>query len=435
MEDRKLAAHLLRRATFGPTAAEVDAAAARDYGDVVRELVRPTVAESAAPLPAYAEDPLLGPIPGKRTREQRAAAQQRARALLGELTRAWVTRMVTADHRLAEKLVFFWHGHWATSAQKVVSARLMRAQLEKFRAFGAGDFELLARQMLRDGALVYWLDGQRNTAKAPNENLARELMELFTLGVGAYTEDDVKAGAKALTGWTLDRARGAAVFDPRRHAMGRTTILGQTAAHDGDSFVRVLVEQRAHPTFLANRLWLRFGSGEPMPSSTRDSLVTAYGRGHDVSALLTALFTDDAFTASAGHLVKSPVEWAVGAYRQLGVPTAEKTLATTLNATRAMGQLPLRPPSVGGWPAGAAWLTTSSLQARMRCAAAIATAVPDSTLDTLRSGAAATKVDAVGRLLAVDEWTGRTRKALLDAAKKPQRLITLALISPEYAVS
>ncbi|NUT06960.1 MAG: DUF1800 domain-containing protein [Hamadaea sp.] len=434
MADRKLAAHLLRRATFGPTAAEVDAAAARDYRDVVGALVRPTVAEAAAPLPAYADDPLLGPVANK-TREQRAAAQQKARTQLGELTRAWVARMVTADHGLAEKLVFFWHGHWATGAQKVVSARLMRAQLEKFRMFGSGDFAVLARQMVRDAALVYWLDGQRNTAKAPNENLARELMELFTLGVGAYTEDDVKAGAKALTGWTLDRARGTAVFLPRRHATGRTTILGRSGVHDADSFVGILMEQRAHPTFLAGRFWLRFGSGEPLPSSTRDSLVAAYGSGRDVNALLTALLTDDAFAASAGQLVKSPVEWAVGAVRQLGVPPAEKTLTSVLNAARAMGQLPLRPPSVGGWPTGAAWLTTSSLQARMRAAAAIAAALPEPTADSLRSGSAATIVDTLGRMLAVDEWTPRTRKALTEVAKKPQRLVTLALISPEYAVS
>ncbi|NUR71793.1 MAG: DUF1800 domain-containing protein [Hamadaea sp.] len=438
MADRKLVAHLLRRATFGPTAAEVDAAAARDYRDVVADLIRPGGPEKAAPLPVFADDPLFGrteKAAKEATREQRAQARQLARDQLTTLTQAWVGRMATADHGFAEKLVFFWHGHWATSAQKVQSARLMRTQLETFRSLGSGDFGVFARAMVRDAALVYWLDGQRNTAKAPNENLARELMELFTLGVGAYTEDDVKASAKALTGWSLDRATGAAVFTPRRHAQGSTTILGQTSAHDADSFVRLLVEQRAHPEFLAARFWRRFGSGEPLSSSTRDSLVTAYGSGHDVSALLTALFTADAFGSAAGQLVKQPVEWAVGALRQLGVPAKGKALTSALNATRGMGQVPLRPPSVGGWPAGTAWLTTSSLQARMRGAAAIASALPESTVSALGSGSAATKIETLGRLLAVDAWTDRTHKALTEAAKKPQRLVTLALISPEYAVS
>jgi len=434
MADRKPAAHLLRRATFGPTAAEVDAAAARDYHAVVADLVRPAGVDSAASLPVYADDPLFGRTE-KMTREQRQAARQTARDQLTALAQAWLVRLVKTDQQLAEKLVFFWHGHWATSAQKVQSARLMRAQLQTFRTYGRGDFAMLAQAMVRDPALIFWLDGQRNTAKAPNENLARELMELFTLGVGAYAETDVKAAAKALTGWTLDRETGTAVFLPARQAKGETTILGDTAAHDAGSLVDLLVRRPAHAPFLVGRLWTRFGSGEPLPATARDRLVRAYGEGRDVSALLTALFTDEVFTGSSGQLVKQPVEWAAGALRQLGVPPAGKVPASVLNTMRAMGQVPLRPPSVGGWPAGAAWLTTSSLQARMKGATAIAAALPESTVSALSQGAAGTRVEALGRMLAVDAWTDRTRKALTDAAKRPQRLVALALISPEYAVS
>jgi uncharacterized protein (DUF1800 family) len=260
-------------------------------------------------------------------------------------------------------------------------------------------------------------------------------MELFTLGVGAYTENDVKAAAKALTGWTLNRANGTAVFTPKRHVAGAKTILGTTADYDADALIDLLVRQPAHPAFLAARMWLRFGSVAPLPAATRDAMVAAYGNGRDVGAMLAALLADDRFLASRGQLVKQPVEWAAGALRQLGVPPAGKVATGVLGSVGRMGQAPLRPPSVGGWPAGAAWLTTSSLQVRMKAAATLAAAVPEATMSALAGGGADARVDALGRMLAVDAWTGRTRAALRAAAGRPRRLVTLALISPEYAVS
>ncbi|NUT36994.1 MAG: DUF1800 domain-containing protein [Hamadaea sp.] len=428
MADRELVAHLLRRATFGPTRAEIDAAAGLDLTAVVASLVRPRGADATAtPLPVFTADPYFGRT-GQMTREERQRAQQASREQLTALTTAWLTRMVTARHQLTEKMVFFWHGHWATSAQKVRSATLMRAQLETFRLLGRGDFAVYARAMVRDPALIFWLDGQRNTRKAPNENLARELMELFTLGIGAYGEADVKAAAKALTGWTIDRGSGSARFVANRHAEGGKTVLGVTRDFDADSLVDLLVAHEAHPRFLAARLWHRFGSVEAVPDATRDRMVAAYGAGHDVDAMLTALFTDDRFATARGQLVKQPIEWAVGAIRQLGIPASAlrgKLGQQILNGVRAMGQLPLRPPSVGGWPSGTAWLTTSSLQARMRLAAQIAAVAPQPAKD----------IDELARTLAVDGWTGRTRQALTQARGKPQRLLTLALISPDYAVS
>ena len=228
MPDRALLAHLLRRATFGPTAEEVDAAE-RAGAEATREaLLRPSGADAGAratPTPAFGADPYAR-ITRDSTREERQKAQQERRQQLQATVHWWLDRLVAADHQLAEKLVFFWHGHWATSAQKVRSARLMLAQQQTFRDHGRGDFGALAAAMVRDPALIVWLDGQRNTRKAPNENLARELMELFTLGIGNYTEADVKEGARALTGWTVDRATGTARFVPRRHDDGAKTILG-----------------------------------------------------------------------------------------------------------------------------------------------------------------------------------------------------------------
>jgi uncharacterized protein (DUF1800 family) len=342
--------------------------------------------------------------------------------------------MAAAEHQLTEKMVFFWHGHWATSVQKVKSAPLMLGQLKTFREYGRADFLTLTRAMLRDPALILWLDGQRNTSRAPNENLARELMELFTLGVGAYSEADIKAGARALTGWTVDRAAGRAALAPRRHDAGDKTILGVTAPFDADSYADLLVRQPAHARFLAGRLWRRFAAEDPPPAAV-DRLVSAYGRTRNVDGMVRALFLDEAFGSTRGQLVKQPVEWLVGAVRQLRVSTDAGGLKRqrVTAGLRALGQLPLRPPSVGGWPSGTAWLTTSSALERLRLAVALANAAHESVLGAVDTGKAEA-ADALAHVLAVDGWTDRTRAALATAGGNPHRLLAVALASPEYAV-
>jgi uncharacterized protein (DUF1800 family) len=432
MSDRARIAHLLRRATFGPTAEEVDAAERAGYDATVRQLVRPTGTDSGAPQPpVFAAMPELGK---NASRADKQKANQQRRQQVTAAIDWWLDRMVAAEHQLTEKLVFFWHGHWATSAQKVKVAPLMLGQLRTFREHGRGDFAALATRMVRDPALVIWLDGQKNTVKAPNENLARELMELFTLGIGNYTEDDVKASARALTGWTVDRRAGTVKFVARRHDRGDKTILGRTAAFDADQFAELVATQPAAAAFLAQRLWFRFASGEPIADDVRGRLVAA---GRDVDDLLGALFTDAGFDGTRGQLVKQPVEWAVGAMRQLGIRPArltEQQRKQLVSGLNGLDQVPLRPPSVGGWPAGAAWLTTSSLQARLRLAELLAGRAAPPVLDKLRAAPAAGRPDALARLLVVDGWTDRTRKVLADADGKPERLLQLGLVSPEYTI-
>jgi uncharacterized protein (DUF1800 family) len=438
----------LRRATFGPTAAEVDAAEAAGVAATVESLLRPAAPDRGAastPLPRLGPDPYASRGDGqggKLSREEKLRAKEARRQQIQTLTQWWVRRMVAAEHQLTEKMVFFWHGHWATSVQKVKSAPLMLGQLQTFREYGRGDFLTLARAMVRDPALIIWLDGQRNTSRAPNENLARELMELFTLGIGSYTEGDIKMGARALTGWTVDRATGEAGLRPRRHDPGPKTILGVTAAFDADSYAELLVGQPAHPRFLAGRLWHRFASDQPIPEATSARLVAAYGPGRDVNAMLQAMFTDDAFASTRGHLVKQPVEWLVGATRQLGITAAvpaggdtDKRRKQLTGGLNALGQVPLRPPSVAGWPASAAWLTTSSALSRLRVAVTLANAADESVLSQIAGGKSDPTWEALARTLAVDGWTDRTRAALAEVAGNPRRLLAVALASPEYTVT
>ncbi|GIF09275.1 DUF1800 domain-containing protein [Actinoplanes siamensis] len=416
MTDRREVSHLLRRLTFGPTAAEVDAAVRAGYDATLASLLRP-----AAVVPP----PDLGAEPAEQADRQKVREEQRAQ--VGELVRWWLARM--AEGGGAEKLIFFWHGHWATSARKVRSARLMLGQQQTLRRYGSGDTGPLVRAMLRDPALILWLDGQKNTRKAPNENLAREVMELFTLGVGTYGEDDVKAAARVLTGWQVDRDAGTAGLAPRRHDDRPVTLLGRTGKLDVDAYADLLVRHEAHLPFLAERLWVRYGSGGAPTPQTKARVAAA---GRNTTALLTAVARDPEFAGTAGTLVKQPVEWLVGALRQLEVPVAKIASGEQqklVNALRALGQLPLHPPSVGGWPVGAAWLTTSSTLTRLRTGQRLAALAP-AAVDRLGRG---DRLETLANLLVVDAWTDRTRAALSNV-KDPGKLLALALASPEYAV-
>ncbi len=439
MATRDQLAHLLRRATFGPRASEVDRAVAAGAEATIAQLLHPAGADAAAtatPMPSLGADPYAVTVPtGDRAARTRAAAQLRDQIRTATLW--WLDRMVAADHQLAEKLVFFWHGHWATSVTKVRSAQLMLVQQQAFRRYGSGDFGALLRAMLRDPALLIWLDGQRNTRQAPNENLARELMELFTLGIGAYTEADVRNGARALTGWQVDRATAAAAFRPARHDPGTGTILGRSGTFDADGFAALLLAQPAQARFLARRLWFRFAGDGEVPAATLDRLATAYGARHDTTDLVGALLRDAAFPATAAGLVRQPVEWLVGALRQLEIRPSKLPDATArqlLTGLAALGQVPFQPPSVGGWPGGAAWLTTSAAEARVRLATTIAARAGTGPLAALTAVPAAQRPDALARLLVVDGWTARTRTVLAGTGGDPRRLIAIGLASPEYTV-
>src|SRR5688572_26491125 len=229
MASREELAHLLRRATFGPRVEEVDAAERAGAAATVDALLAPAGPDAgAARTPAPAPPDPVAALGRNPPREQRIAAQKQQREQVAALMLWWLDRMVAADHQVHEKLTFFWHGHWATSVQKVKFPLVMLGQQQTLHSLGTGDFGALAHAMVKDPALIYWLDGHKNTAQAPNENFARELMELFVLGIGNYTEADVKAGARALTGWAVDRTRNVSMINERRRDTGEKTILGRT---------------------------------------------------------------------------------------------------------------------------------------------------------------------------------------------------------------
>ncbi|MDN5762318.1 MAG: DUF1800 domain-containing protein [Microlunatus sp.] len=399
--------------------------------------------------PAPKFDVVEGPARGKDKTRQRGqkgdlTPQQRAerrdyrrqlREQQVELTWWWLNRMVAAEHPTRERLTWFWHGHFATSVQKVKLASLMLSQNETFRSRAMGPFTALAGALIVDPALLIWLDGNDNTAQAPNENLAREFMELFALGHGHYTESDVKEAARALTGWRIQRQTGRVTLRPRRHDDGSKTVLGTTGDLGAESLVEVLLKQPASAEFVTGRLWFRLVSPTVPSAATRERVLTAYGSGRDVAATLRAIATSPDFRDPAGSLVKQPVEWLVGVSRALEVvPSvlADPVRRRLLVALRGMGQIPFRPPSVGGWPAGSAWLTTGAAAARLSAARVLAEAAD---LSAVKKTATRNRSEVIRRLLGVDAFTTRTTNAISQVVDRPADAVALAAVSPEFIVS
>jgi Uncharacterized protein conserved in bacteria len=416
---------LLRRAGFGPTATELAAARQSGYSATLSNLLEPSgpdVGASDAPIPELGPDPhanLPNPTP-----EQAARANAERRKQFELIQRWWLDRMTVASHQAIEKLVFFWHGHWATTIEHVRSAQLMMLQHRTLR--DSRDFVELAHRMVLDQALIYWLDGHHNKKDAPNENLARELFELFMLGIGNYSERDVREAARALTGWRTAIDRTTPIFDPPNHDTGRKTILGRTANFDATSLVNLLLQQEQCPRFIAERLWFRYASAtEPIPERTRARMVAEFP---EPRRMLRAMFSDEAFLATARTLPKQPVEWLVGAMRQLGIRLAAMPVETATKILYDMrdrgGQLPFAPPGVNGWPAGTAWLTSAAAQFRLELAHTLVGFVEPGPLTP----------EDVAHLLCVDGWSNRTY-AVLREIKDPRQLLIIGLASPEYLVT
>ncbi|OBF97918.1 hypothetical protein A5773_09445 [Mycobacterium sp. 852014-52450_SCH5900713] len=427
------AARGLRRAGFGTTGPEVDAALTTDWPGYVDAVLaaNPDADQGAVatPMPALQPPapPGKGAAPAARKKYNQQLSEQQA-----ALSDWWLRRMVSVRQPFHEKLTLLWHNHFATSAQKVRVAPYMAAQNQKLRTLSLGDFRTLAYAMLTDAAMLRWLDGQSSTAKAPNENLAREFMELFALGHGnGYTEDDVRNGARALTGWVID-ADGRTSMASRRHDGTAKTLFGQTSNFDAAGFCDTVLAQPKSVEYVAGRLWRQLASDDPPSRRALDRLVSAYGPGRDLRALTRAILTDDEFIGGRGTVVNSPVEWLVGVMRALRVPI-DPAIRKTADATlRALGQRPFYPPSVGGWPQGQVWLSTASAEARLRAAGRLAHA---GDLSGIESAAPRDRIDAVGYLIGVGDWSDRTAGALRPLVRTPPQLVAAAVNTPEYLTS
>ncbi|MCV7011254.1 DUF1800 domain-containing protein [Mycolicibacterium madagascariense] len=427
---------MLRRAGFGTTGAQVDAVVAQGA---------PAYLDGALDLdpdadPGAIATPMPAPVmpqqvrPGATATEMNDYAQQLF-SQMNDLQSWWLRRMAAVHQPIHEKLTLLWHNHFATSADKVGGAQYMAAQNQKLRTLKLGDFRTLAYAMLTDVAMQLWLDGVRNTKAAPNENLSREFMELFTLGhANGYTEVDVKEGARALTGRVVGYTGQTAISD-ELHDSSTKTVLGVKGDLDEHDFCDIVLNQPTSAPFVASSLWRLLASDDAPSPAALTRLVGAYGPGRDLKALTRAVLLDPEFATCAGTLVNTPVEWLMGAIRSLSIPVDGAQSASDLKLAQVlvvMGQRPFYPPDVGGWPRGSLWLSTTSVAARVWAADKLVTTGDLSSIDEAAKG---DRINATGYLIGIGKWSDRTVAALDPLADDPRRLVAAALNSPEYLVS
>ena len=429
-EKRLETSRLLQRFGFGPRPGEY-AQALKDGVEATRAkvLTVPTVDAGAAQV-VEPEITDLGKRPAANSKEivPFAIAQ---RYQIQQMTMWWLDRMALSDHGLTERMTWFWHGHWATAVQKLNYAMPLYVQNKTLRTKCLGNFKDMSRAMINDGALQYWLDGQESTLKSPNENLGRELMELFVLGVDRYSEDDVKAAARALTGYQVNRSSGAVTFNVKRHDTNPVTILGTTQSFTGETLSDFLVARDDNATFIAERLWYRFmSSTESMPATFAAKKAFA---NRDISSAIKAMASDSAIRDPKNDLVKAPVEWFIAACRALELtPSNLKTPSQLLSYLDKLGQVPFNPPNVGGWPAGEAWLSSATAQYRIAFAGWL---VKQSELRGLLEIPVDLRVVKSADWLGVAEWSPRTQSTLRASLADPAQFALLALCSPEFIVS
>ena len=383
-KDLELLAHLMRRAGFGATRSQLDALEAKGYDTVVDELL--DAPENASWLGDhmarrfnFEQSGMLGP---------RASGEN------------WLYRMLTSEAQLQEKMCLFWHGIFATGYPKVVHGKVLSNQIRMFRRHGMGSFKDLLVELSRDPAMIVWLDNYDNHRGAINENFGRELLELFSMGVGNYSEEDIQEASRAFTGWTIGNreymllrserdsdwpyGRISWQFDyrPEDHDEGEKTFLGQTGNFNGEDIVEIICQQEATAQFIARHMYHFFVADEPpVPAwpytpprdqEAIDTLVQAYfDSGYDIKTMLRALFTSDFFKDEdiRYEKVKSPAEFVAGILRLTGEfdrPRREIWLrALTIEI---MGQMLNNPPSVEGWHEGIEWVDTGTLVERVNFA-------------------------------------------------------------------
>lgn len=426
--------HLLRRAGFGTPQSDVVTAAHRGLKATVDDLVGYTsVSDDFTPPPDAA-----------------LSADQRYNTI--PLAAWWLGRMIATVRPLQEKMTLFWHGHFATANYKVHDASLMYQQNQLFRSYALARFDDLLSAIYKDPAMLIWLDGARNTKFAPNENWGREVLELFTLGHGNYTEDDVHACSRAFTGWRVT-PDGQAVFVPRLFDDSVKTLLGETGAWTADDAVRILAANPTTGKFLATKLWHFFASDEPSSSTIRTLAHEYTTTDHSIEAMVHKMFLLPEFYSRSTRLghIKSPVEFVVETIRQMGLTNIDLTNFPRVLAF--LGQELFNPPNVGGWPGGLSWINAATMLGRFNFASSLTGDQPSRAVvidpQAVLAASGADRMDQLvsyitGNLgitmssatsMALFRYAGRGSVDRPDIESKVKGIIHLALVSPEYQAS
>ncbi|MCU1395454.1 MAG: hypothetical protein JWM34_3882 [Ilumatobacteraceae bacterium] len=414
MDDRAAVAWLHRRAGFGLALPDLEAAVSRGPAAEIDRLLAPDAVSAAVAADPWSNDDL----PFERNKAQATKA-----------ITTWLAEMTATTTPAVDRMAWLWHGHFVSALDKVKVARFMVDQIRLFRSGGMGSFAALLRAVTIDPAMLIYLDGTTSTGTEPNENYGREVLELFTLGVGNYTEDDVKAGAKALTGWRLRPAVGTVDFVAKRHDDAAQSYLGQQGVHDLDSVVAAIMASPSLPTFIAGTVAAEL-LGTTDASVIAPLAATFASSNFDITTLVRATL-QAGIAGQSQPIVLAPVPWLVMAQR---VTAGSATAKVGLTALRTAGQVPMTPPNVAGWPGGAAWFGSSTVVARATLAAAVAAAAPAD--NAARAAADGDDLDALANALGLVTPTfDAASSAALSAATPGRERLALALCTPEFVLA
>ena len=426
--DLALTAHLMRRAGFGATRAELEKYAQQSYEDMVEDLVHPER------FPEVADDVVT-----------RYWLELNNPDSVEPWNTRWLYRMVNTERPLEEKMALFWHHVFATSVGKSEHGPSSKSQIDLFRRNAVSDMRTILVELARDPAMIHWLDNSENHSDQPNENWGRELLELFSMGVGNYTEQDIKTASRAFTGWTfiqpipLDpygRYPSEFIYREDDHDDSEKTFLGHTGRLNGEDIVEIIVDQPATARFISRHLYNFFVADEPQVPSWNDvsprdpeaidALCDSYFESNgDIRVMLRTLFNSDFFRDARFAKVKSPSELVAGTIKLAGTHTfPEPSLHGAPAAAGLMGQHLMTPPTVEGWHTGREWIDCGTLAERVNFAV---NELADRSLPGLR--AIADRLASEERPLTPDEFVDRTldlvgpmsverhtREALLDYA-------------------
>ncbi len=349
------AAHLLRRTGFGPTLEEI------------RQYSRMSHAEAVARLLTI--EPQKTDLKLDLVKQLQASNIKEAEWGQSELQQVWLDTMLKTPTPLAEKLALFWHNHFTSSIYKVEDSHLMLAQNRYFRFNSLGNFGEMVRYIARDPAMLIYLDGVDNSKDNPNENFARELMELFTLGIGNYGEQDVREAARAFTGWQIDEEKSTdnnrvVVYSAENHDDDPKTFMGQRGNFDGEAIIKLILQQPQTAFFVANKLWKFLISPNPTPAQVQPLADLFFKSGYNIQKLVEAILLSPDFLSPAAYrsLVKSPVELVVGTVRSMGSQAVEG------DTVGRLGQSLFAPPNVRGWLGDRHWINSATLLGRINYA-------------------------------------------------------------------
>ena len=362
--------HLLWRAGFGPMAEELD-----QLTNATQKAYFQALVKASRKNPAYldlADNYIKGLTMGieevgrtqrkELSEEEKKKVRQQSREDIRSLNLAWLNEMVHSESQLREKLSLFWHGHFASRNLNILYQQQL---LDAIRRNALGNFGTLLKEVSRSAAMINFLNNNQNRKDHPNENFAREVMELFTMGRGNYTENDIKEAARAFTGWGAN-VKGEFVFRQQFHDFGQKTVLGKSGNLDGDAVLDILLEQKQTARYITTKLYRYFVNEQVDADKIEWLSGRFYQSNYDLSALMQDIFTSDWFFSekNIGTRIKSPIELIVGIRRI--IPMELQNEEVQLLVQRLLGQVLMYPPNVAGWPGGKSWIDSSSLMFRMR---------------------------------------------------------------------